>query len=144
MVSLPRRLHNCQLGDSLSGTIRRFQSLELKFKQNPALHKDYSAFMHGYLNLGHMSLLDAYDLAVEQSDTFYLPHHSVFKVSSITTKLRVVVDCSAKTTSNLSLNDTLMVGPTVQQDLFSIMARFRTHRYVTDIVAITRLFVVVQ
>ena len=61
---------------------------------------------------------------------FYLPHHSVFKGSSITIKLRDVFDGSAKTTNNLSLNDTLMVGPTVQQDLFSIMSRFRTHRYV--------------
>ena len=86
--------------------------------------------MHEYLNLGHMSLLDAYDLSVDQSDTFYLPHHSVFKGSSITTKLWVVFDGSAKTTNNLSLNDTLLVGPTVQQDLFAIMARFRTHRYV--------------
>ena len=82
--------------------------------RNSALHKD-SEFMHEYLNLGHMSLLDAYDLSVDKSYTFYLPHHSVFKGSSITTKLRVVFDGSAKTMNNLSLNDTLMVGPTVQQ-----------------------------
>ena len=130
VVFLPRRGYNSHLGDSLPGAIPRSQSLELKFKQNPALHKDYSKFMQEYLTLGHMSLHDSYDLSVNKSDTFYLPHHSVFKGSSITTKLRVVFDGSAKTTNNLSLNDTLMVGPTVQQDLFSIMSRFRTHRYV--------------
>ena len=112
VVSLPHRSDKSHLGDSLCGAIGRFQSLELKFKQNPALHKDYSAFMHVYLNLGHMSLLNAYDLSLDKSDTFYLPHHSVFKGSSITTKLRVVFDGSAKTTNNLSLKDTLMVGPT--------------------------------
>ena len=37
----------------------------------------------------------------------------VFKGSSLTTKLRVVFDGSAKTTNNLSLNDTRMVGPTI-------------------------------
>ena len=42
----------------------------------------------------------------------------------------MVFDASAKTTNNLSLNDTLMVGPTIQQDLFSNMVHFRTHRYV--------------
>ena len=42
----------------------------------------------------------------------------------------MVFDGSAKTTNNLSLNDTLMVGPTIQKDLFSIMVRFRTHRYI--------------
>ena len=72
VVSLPRRVYNSHLGDSLPGAIRRFQSLELKFKQNPALHKDYSKFMQEYLTLGHMSLLDSYDLSVNKSDTFYL------------------------------------------------------------------------
>ena len=86
--------------------------------------------MSEYLKLGHMSPLNDYDLSLDNSDIFYLPHHAVFKDSSLTTKLRVVFDASAKTTNNLSLNDTLMVGPTIQQDLFSIMVRFRTHRYV--------------
>lgn len=39
---------------------------------------------------------------------------------------------SAKTTSGLSLNDTQIVGPTVQNDLFSILFRFRQHKYVTS------------
>ncbi|XP_075212764.1 uncharacterized protein LOC142319405 [Lycorma delicatula] len=58
---------------------------------------------------------------------FYLPHHAVFKQNSTTTKLRVVFEGSAKTSTGTSLNDILMAGPTVQQDLFSIMVRFRTH-----------------
>ena len=81
--------------------------------------------MQEYLNLGHMSPLDSYDLSVNESNIFYLPHHAVFKTTSTTTKLRG----SAKASNDLSLNDTLMVGPTIQQDLFAIMARFRTHRY---------------
>ena len=117
------------MGDSLHGAIRRFQSLEFKFKQNPALYKGYSEFMREYVKLGHMSPLNDYDLSLDKSDIYYLPHHSVFKGSSLTTKLRMVFDASAKTTNNLSLNDTLMGGPTIQQDLFSIMVHFRTHRY---------------
>ena len=54
----------------------------------------------------------------------------MFKHSSLTTKLRVVFDGSSKTTNGLSLNDVLLVGPNVQQDLFSILLRFRTHKYV--------------
>ena len=37
--------------------------------------------------------------------------------------------CSAKTTSGLSLNDSLMVGPSIQEDLVSIITRFRCFRY---------------
>ena len=43
---------------------------------------------------------------------------------SFSTKLRVVFDGSAKTTNSVTINDALMVGPVVQDDLFSIINRF--------------------
>ncbi|XP_075261144.1 uncharacterized protein LOC142352874 [Convolutriloba macropyga] len=58
---------------------------------------------------------------------YYLSHHCVFKDSSTLKKLRVVFDGSTKTTSGISLNDRLMVGPKIQQDLFSILIRFRMY-----------------
>lgn len=70
----------------------------------------------------------------------YLPHHAVYKETSTTTKLRVVLDGSCKTSSGISLNDTLMVGPTIQDDLFSILVRFRIFRFglVADIAMMYR------
>jgi hypothetical protein len=59
-----------------------------------------------------------------------LPHHFVLKPDSSTTKLRVVFDGSAKSSSGISLNDLLLIGPVVQDELFSIFLRFRTYRYV--------------
>ncbi|UYV80105.1 hypothetical protein LAZ67_18001717 [Cordylochernes scorpioides] len=58
---------------------------------------------------------------------YYLPHHPVIKEKGCTTKLRVVFDASAKTDSGLSLNDALIPGPNIQQDLFHIILRFRIH-----------------
>ena len=52
----------------------------------------------------------------------------MFKESSATTKLRVVFDGSAKTTTALSLNDRPMIGPKIQKDHFSILVRFRLHQ----------------
>ncbi|XP_076384507.1 uncharacterized protein LOC143263380 [Megalopta genalis] len=49
---------------------------------------------------------------------------------STTTKLSVVFDGSAKSSSDLALNDIQLVGPTVQSDLISILIRFRYNRYV--------------
>ncbi|XP_053961109.1 uncharacterized protein LOC128865111 [Anastrepha ludens] len=48
------------------------------------------------------------------------------KEDSSTTKLRVVFDGSAVTTSGLSLNEILMARPTIQPKLFDILIRFRT------------------
>lgn len=59
---------------------------------------------------------------------FYLPHHAVLKESSTTTKVRVVFDGSAKTSTGYSLNDLLLVGPVVQQEILAIAIRFRKHR----------------
>ncbi|XP_055615325.1 uncharacterized protein LOC129761616 [Toxorhynchites rutilus septentrionalis] len=49
----------------------------------------------------------------------------IFKESSTTTKFRVVFDGSAKTTTNRSLNDALLTGPVIQDDLFELMIRSR-------------------
>ncbi|XP_062541998.1 uncharacterized protein LOC134209995 [Armigeres subalbatus] len=82
--------------------------------------------MEEYLQLGHMQEVpEPVDDRIEHS---YIPHHVVFKESSTTTKVRVVFDASCKTSSGYSLNDTLLVGPVVQQDLYSIYTRFRTKR----------------
>ncbi|XP_030767900.1 uncharacterized protein LOC115891552 [Sitophilus oryzae] len=56
---------------------------------------------------------------------YFLPHHCVFKESSTTTRLRIVFDGSCKTNTGLSLNDIMMVGPTIQEDIFAILLRFR-------------------
>ncbi|GBM39816.1 hypothetical protein AVEN_45780-1 [Araneus ventricosus] len=53
----------------------------------------------------------------------------VLRPSSITSKLRVVLDASAKTTTGYSLNDLLCAGGVLQDDLFSILTRFRKHQY---------------
>lgn len=60
---------------------------------------------------------------------FYLPHHGVLNDLSSTTKLRVVFDGSTASSTGVSLNDILHAGPTVQNDLFTILIRFRRHIY---------------
>ena len=61
-------------------------------------------------------------------DCYYLPMHGVHKESSTTTKLRVVFDTSAQSSSKISLNDTLAIGPTLHPTLDNILIRFRTYR----------------
>ena len=61
---------------------------------------------------------------------YYLPHHAVIKPSSTTTKVRVVFDASARSSTGVLLNDLLMVGPTIQDKIFTHLVRFCFHKYV--------------
>ncbi|XP_073821413.1 uncharacterized protein [Musca autumnalis] len=87
----------------------------------------YNSFMKEYLDLGHMEITNN---IVPRKPHYFIPHQCVFRPQSTTTKLRVVFDASSKTSSHVSLNDLLMVGPTIQEELYSTLLRFRLHKYV--------------
>ncbi|XP_015119530.1 uncharacterized protein LOC107042842 [Diachasma alloeum] len=125
VVALPFNEKKDQLGTSYLQAKRRLLSLERKFKWNPKLAEDYTKVINEYMDLGHMKRIEA-----EVEDGFYLPHHAVFKETSLTTKTRVVFDGSARSSSGVSLNEALMVGPTIQDDILSLVLRFRLHNYI--------------
>lgn len=65
----------------------------------------------------------------------YLAHHGV-KKDSQTIPLRIVYDCSAKSSTTMpSLNDCLYTGPSMVADLANVLLRFWVHQYalVSDI-----------
>ncbi|XP_065086878.1 uncharacterized protein LOC135708701 [Ochlerotatus camptorhynchus] len=124
MVHLPRRSNFELIGYSKSMALNRFNLLERRLERNPELKEEYYKFMAEYLSLGHMRRVQ--DSSKNQSKGYYLPHHPVVKEASTTTKVRVVFDASAKTSTGFSLNVALLVGPVVQDDLLSIILRFRT------------------
>ncbi|XP_041973748.1 uncharacterized protein LOC121729336 isoform X1 [Aricia agestis] len=127
VVTIPLKDSPKCLGDSYAMAKSRFLSLERKFERNPIFKNRYLNFMHEYLQLNHMTEKSTSEKFNAQ---YYLPHHGVERESSTTTKLRVVFDASATSTSGKSFNDIQMIGPTVQQDLLSILLRYRQHKYV--------------
>ncbi|XP_058446110.1 uncharacterized protein LOC131427162 [Malaya genurostris] len=112
------------LGESKSAALHRFNLLERRLEKNKELKKAYHDFMNEYIQLNHMELVPQ---EAEHEGGFYLPHHPVLKTSSSTTKLRVMFDGSVKTSSGKSLNDALLVGPVVQDELLQIVIRFRKY-----------------
>ncbi|XP_062528845.1 uncharacterized protein LOC134200289 isoform X1 [Bombyx mori] len=112
------------LGDSFNTAKCRFFSLEKKLDKFPILKEKYKAFIHEYERLGHLSPIESPPFG------YYLPHHPVTRDQSETTPMRVVFDGSCKTTSGKSFNDIQLVGPVVQDDLFSILSRFRYNAFV--------------
>ncbi|XP_052854758.1 uncharacterized protein LOC128263702 [Drosophila gunungcola] len=74
---------------------------ENKLERKPEVKVPYSAFIREYLDLNHMSVVPRDSLSLYK---YFLPHHCAFKEHSTTTKLRVVLDGSAKTSSGHSLS----------------------------------------
>ncbi|XP_076643560.1 uncharacterized protein LOC143353837 [Halictus rubicundus] len=87
---------------------------------------EYHKVINEYLALGHLSPVETPDA----SEGFYLPHHAVVKLASSTTKVRIVFDAPAKSSTGYSLNDALLTGPTIQDDIFNLLIRFHMHRFV--------------
>ena len=144
VVALPFKQPIAYLGDSRTIALKRLMYLKRKFEGNKEFAVEYTKTMNDYLEQGHMSPIETKESEVNSG--FYLSHHAVFKESSNTTKLRVVFDASAKPSKGKkgSLNDHLLVGPTIQDDLFTHLLRFRTHPYVilADIEKMYRQFLV--
>ncbi|XP_058826496.1 uncharacterized protein LOC131686248 [Topomyia yanbarensis] len=124
-VSLPKDEEIlARMGDSRDIAFQRLLGTERRLARNADLKEQYVSFMDEYCRLGHMKKVD-----INPHDTIkrcYLPHHPVVKEASTTTKVRVVFDASCKTSSGISLNDVLLVGPVIQEDLRSIIMRCRT------------------
>ncbi|XP_050495535.1 uncharacterized protein LOC126876672 [Bombus huntii] len=141
MVALPFNETTPSLGSSRAMAMKRLISLCRRFQRDKRFEADYHAVIQEYLALGHMTKVTT-DHCTD--DGYFLPHHGVIKESSQTTKLRVVFDGSAPTTTGVSLNDVLHTGPKLQDDLYFILLRFRAHQYVItgDVEKMYRQFLV--
>lgn len=126
VVHLPLKKDNI-LGESRKFAEKRLNSQWRRLGSDSKLKKLYVDFMDEYEKLGHMK-----EVADDNSNTksYYMPHHGVYRPEKQTTQLRVVFNASSPTSNGLSLNDILLNGGFIQDELFSIISRFRTHKYV--------------
>ncbi|PZC71939.1 hypothetical protein B5X24_HaOG212252 [Helicoverpa armigera] len=129
----------CQYGNSVVIAKRRYEFLEKKLQKDPKLKEEYNKVLQEYITMNHM--IQIKEEEVDNPKAVYLPHHAVVKEDKDTTKVRVVFDASCKGLNNISLNDNLMVGPKLQQDLRHIVMRWRSHRIciVADLVKMFRM-----
>lgn len=123
------KLRSVTMGDSKARAAARLVQIEKRLLRDGGFSVQYHKFMNEYIQLNHMEMVKD-DPMADVSRVYYMPHHSVIKEDSTTTKLRVVFDASCKTTTGISLNDVMYVGPTVQNTLTTILMRWKKHRYV--------------
>ncbi|GFX06023.1 integrase catalytic domain-containing protein [Trichonephila clavipes] len=136
-VTMPLKEDPSCLGESRKTAIQRLNSLWKRLSRDKEYLSLYEKFLQEYEDLGHMREIKADGSGV----SFYMPHHGVYRPEKSTTKMRTVFNASSPSTSGKSLNSIQFNGGLVQEDLFSIMVRFRKHKYAftTDIEKMFRM-----
>lgn len=102
--------------------IVRLSHLKRKLTRDVMYKQHYTEFMREVIEKG-----DAEEITNEgmEGETWYLPHHGVYHPKK-PNKLRVVFDCSARY-KDTCLNDHLLQGPDLINNLAGILMRFRQH-----------------
>ena len=104
---------------------KRTRSLARRLAQTPDTLKIYDNIISEQLTRGFIEQVQP----TSTTDTHYIPHHPV-KKESLTTPIRIVYECSCRLShTHPSLNDCLTVGPTLLNDMCSILLHFRLHKY---------------
>ncbi|XP_052744842.1 uncharacterized protein LOC128199437 [Bicyclus anynana] len=126
VVRLPvkKEKPECEEGQFRELASKRFYSTEKKLLENPKHYEEYQKVMKEYLSLNHMKLIESNEEKAD-STTVYLSHHAVVKEDKDTTKVRIVFDATQKDVNNVSLNDSLIEGRKLQQDLKHLLMRWR-------------------
>lgn len=101
--------------------------LERRFEKNPKLHRDYVKFVDELISSNYLEEIPKEEIEIEPEKSFYLPHHPVIRENSSTTKLRVVFNASIKSSNGTSLNDTMVAGPSLQNNLVDILVHVRKY-----------------
>ena len=104
---------------------RRVQNMEDKLKQRSVVWTKVKDVIKDYENKGYIREVKENDV---KRESFYLPYFPVIREDRETTKCRIVFDCSAKYNGQ-SLNDKILTGPKLQNDIIDVLIRFRRYMY---------------
>ena len=113
-----------QLPGNRSMALTRLECLKRKFQNDSKYKEDYVRFMNEVLSRGDVE--EAPALEEEEGEKWYIPHHGVYHPKK--NKIRVVFDCSARF-KGTSLNDHLLSGPDLTNNLTGILCRLRRYPY---------------
>lgn len=100
----------------------RLSHLRKKFYRDEKYKKDYTAYMKEIIERGDVEEVREDGIPGER---WYIPHHGIYHPKK-PDKLRVVFDCSAKC-GGTSINDHLLPGPDMINNLTGVLLRFRQH-----------------
>ena len=126
VLPLPWREKNPHLQNNLSLAYARLKLLKRKLEKNSEMHEKYKTTINEYLSKNHARKLTPNEISNNSDKIYYLPHHPVTNINK-PGKVRVVFDCAAKYNGS-SLNDQLLSGPDLVNNLVGVLIRFRQEK----------------
>lgn len=101
----------------------RLRHLRRRLERDQELKRKYLTIIDDYVEKGYARKLTDEETKIRSNKTWYLPHHPVLNPHK-PGKVRVVFD-AASTFEGTSLNDQLLHGPDLINNLVGILMRFR-------------------
>ena len=123
-MPLPLRNENLDLPNSKGLALNRLMKLRRRLSSDDQFRKDYCSFMEEIISSGYAERVPIDETTSKQ--VWYIPHHGVYHKKK-PGKIRVVFDCSALCDGQ-SLNQQLLQGPDMTNNLTGVLCRFRQDR----------------
>lgn len=123
-VKLPLKENHAELPDNYDLCVECLKKLRVKLDADDELKGAYNEVINEQIKAG---VIEEIKDDGRVGEVTYLPHRAVVKKDRETTKVRVVLDASAKRGSNVSLNDVLYKGPSLTPELFKLLIKFRIY-----------------
>ena len=123
-VSLPWKIHRPH-SNNYGLCVSRLHQLMSRLKRDQALLTEYNKILETQLEEGIIEAIPTTEMN-SQEEVYYLPYHGVVRTDKDTTKLRIVLDASARAgPHHYSLNECLEKGPNLTPLIFDVLVKFR-------------------
>ena len=122
-MPLPFRRESPVMPNNKSIALHRLTKLWTRMENDKRYRDDYINFMNELIEQNYAETVPESDLANEDGNVWYIPHHGVYNPRK-PEKIRVVFDCSANYKGE-SLNNHLLQGPDLTNGLVGVLCRFR-------------------
>ena len=125
-MPLPLKNNNVELPNNKELALSRLMKLKQRLKSDTQYRKDYVNFMQENIKNGFAEKVPKEEVSDKNKHVWYIPHHGVYHKKK-PGKMRVVFNCSALY-QGVSLNQQLLQGPDLTNNLTGILCRFQKER----------------
>ena len=115
------------LPDNYYSSLVELKFLEKPLAKDPHLRNQYSKTVEDDLSNGYVIQVPPHSFSNRSMREWYLPHYPVVNRNN-SGKVRLVLNGSPKF-DGTSLNESLLVGPDLLQNIVFVLLRFRQHHF---------------